>query len=142
MNTFKIKHIISCLNLFDFLIIWFKTHCYAQNGFILSFSCCCLATTCVANQEIDINDIGFLFASGTVINHQKSPISCPSNYPAPFTYPTLIQKCVNKKLFRVHGRFRGHIQISIASYLTIIKSQNFQHKCTFYVPTFNISNKT
>ena len=55
MNTLKIKHIIICLNLFVCLIIWFKTHCYAQNGAYFVLFCCCLAITRVANQEIDMN---------------------------------------------------------------------------------------
>ena len=38
MNTIKIKHIICCLNSFDFFIIWFKTHCLAQNVYILACS--------------------------------------------------------------------------------------------------------
>ena len=46
--------------------------------------------------------------------------------------------CKNR-LFRVHGRFRGHIQICIASNLTMLKEQNFQHNAD-YVSTFNIIN--
>ena len=46
------------------------------------------------------------------------------------------------QLFRVHGHFRGHIQMSIASNVAMIEAQNFQHKYIIYVSTCIISNHT
>ena len=38
-------------------------------------------------------------------------------------------------------RFRGYIQINIASNLAMIKTQNIQHECMIYLSTCNTSNK-
>ena len=125
MNTIKIKHIVCCLNSFDLFIIWFKNALLGSECVYFGLFCCCLPSTHVANQEIDINDIVAIV--GIWCYHKSSQIT-DETVQITIVYilvtPPLTKMC-KKLLFRVHAHFRGPYS-NEHSLMVMIEAQNFQ----------------